>query len=103
MKLLDNVTATGAGSYVKVRGDKPQQAYATFQAVGAMSSGTGSATINVEVSNNATNWLTLGTITLSLSTTAATDGFVSNATWTYVRGNVTALTANGTVSLVMGT
>ncbi len=98
--LLSAVTATGAGVSAQPKGTKR-----TFQAVGATSGGTGTATVRVEVSNTGiTNeWLTLGTMTLALSTTAATDGFASDAVWPFVRGNVTAISGTGAaVTLTMG-
>ena len=71
--------------------------------MGSASSGTGSTTVAVEVSNNNTDWLTHGTITLTLSTTKATAGIEMDAPWAYVRGNVTAISGTGAaVSLFMG-
>lgn len=96
--LLDNVTATGAGAYFKPFGVKR-----SFQAEGETSSGAGSATVDVEVSNDCVNYVTAGTITLTLSTTTSDDGFVTDAAWVCVRGNVTAISGTGaSVSLVMG-
>lgn len=75
----------------------------TYQGIVA---GTGSvtATIVIEGSNTgqAGEFITLGTITLT-GTTKATDGFASNAKWTYVRARVTAVTGTGAlVSVYMG-
>lgn len=100
--LLNAVAATGAGSIVAA-----QDSRATFHAHGTTSSGAGSATIKVEVSNKnnpaSGDWITLGTITLTLGTASTGDGFVSNAPWAYVRGNVTAISGTGaTVNLIMG-
>ncbi len=74
---------------------------ATFQAT---ISGTGAvtATVLIQVSNDASNWITLGTITLS-GTTSATDGFASSAPWAYVRSNCTAISGtSAALSVVMG-
>ncbi len=93
--LLRNVTATGAAAGVENNG--PNRA---FQAIVA---GTGAvtATVNVEVSNNNTDWLVLGTISLS-GTTRATDGFANDAPWRFVRGNLTAISGTGAaVTLLM--
>ena len=96
--LLSAVTATGAGSTYKKPATK-----CSFQAYGTTTAGAGAATITVEVSNDGTNWLTMGTITLTLSTTAANDGFTSDSPWTNVRGNVTAISGTGaSVTLTMG-
>lgn len=80
----------------------------TFQ---AMVAGTGavSATVVIMGSNeDATgqgtnqNWVTLGTITLS-GTTSATDGFATNAPWRFVSAWVTAISGTGaTVQVLMG-
>lgn len=98
-KLLSAAIATGVGADVF----SPINGNRTFQADGTTSSGTGSATIKVQASNDNSNWIDLGTITLSLSTTSATDGFTSDAPWAFVRGNVTAISGTGaSVNLVMG-
>lgn len=96
--LLNNVTATGASSSFIPFGVKR-----SFQAEGETSAGAGSATIDVEVSNDCLNWITAGTITLTLSTTTSDDGFATDAAWKCVRGNVTAISGtDATVSLHMG-
>jgi len=74
---------------------------ATFQATGIMSSATGTASIDIEVSNDQVVWLKLGTIALSLTTTASSDGFSSAAPWAYVRAKTTQVTTNGTVTVTM--
>lgn len=68
----------------------------TFQAV---ITGTGSVatTVTIQCSLDATNWLTLGTITLS-GTNTATDGFVSQGEWLAYRA-VTSGTS-GTVTAI---
>lgn len=88
--LLSAATTAAAGSKKTLVG-----AFNTFQAVGTVSSGTGAATINIEVSNDETNWIVAGTITLTLSTTAATDGFTISAAWPFCRANVTAISGTG--------
>lgn len=89
--LLASATATGAGSTFGPipSGERSYQAVVT---------GTGAvtATVLIQVSNNVSlqGWATLGTITLS-GTTTATDGFVSNGAWAYERANVSAITGTG--------
>jgi len=94
--LLSAVTSTGAGT------SRPlAKTAATFQAT---VSGTGavSATVAIEVSNDGDNFVTLGTITLS-GTTTATDGFAASAPWAVVRANCTAISGTGAaLSVVMG-
>lgn len=76
---------------------------ATFQVIGKTSVGVGGATVTIEVSNNATNWLTYGTVTLTLGTTEISDGLVITAPWAYTRATATSITGtNGKVSVLMG-
>lgn len=66
-------------------------------------SGTGAVTASVlvEVSNNNRHWMTMAAITLS-GTTSASDGFVSDESWQYVRGTVSAISGTGAaVTLTM--
>lgn len=95
--LLSGVLVTGAGStYGGPRGANTYQA--TVAGAGAVT-----ATVVVEVSNDGSNWLTLGTITLS-GTTSASDGFAvgAGALWEFSRGNVTAISGTGAaVTLTM--
>ena len=95
--LLSNATATGAGASAGPAGAGRK----TFQATVA---GTGSvyATIDIEVSNDNSNWMTMGTITLS-GTTSATDGFVSDEPWAYHRANVTAISGTSATVNVIAT
>ena len=96
--LIDAKTTTGAG--ISIFKDAP---ITTFQASGTTSAGGGTGVITIEVSNDGSNWLTLGTISLTLSTTASSDGFVANAPWKFVRANVTTLSGTGaSVSALMG-
>ncbi len=87
--MLYNATTTGAGDAQYLR---PLSA---FQAFGTTTSGSGAATIKIQVSNNKIDWLDLGTITLTLGTTSTSDGFASDACWVWVRANVTALSGTG--------
>lgn len=96
--LLDSADGTGAGSTFPLPSGR-----VTLQANGSVSASTGSASIAVQVSNDGANWLTLGTITLSLTTSESSDGFASDAPWAFVRGNVTSISGTGAaVSLLMG-
>lgn len=103
VKLIDAAIATGAGA-----SHRPIGALRTFQATGQTSAGAGAATVKVQVSNVEApsvdgDWLDIGTITLTLSTSKSTDGFASEAPWRHVRGNVTAISGtNAAVTLIMG-
>ena len=100
---VTSTTATGASSPIY-----KESPYGSFQGI-ITGTGTVSATINVQVTNeDATangansNWITMGTITLS-GTTTATDGFTTIAPWRWVRVNVTAISGTGaTVQAIMG-
>jgi len=100
---VNSTTATGASSPIY-----KESPYGSFQGI-ITGTGTVSATINVQVTNedataNGTNsnWITMGTITLS-GTTTATDGFTTIAPWRWVRVNVTALSGTGAiVQAIMG-
>lgn len=105
VQLLTDATATGAGEK-----HSPRCVNRTFQAMGTTSSGSGSATIIIEASDKATpvetsnvDWTTLGTITLTLGTTQTNDGFVSDASWRWIRARVSAISGTGaTVNGYMG-
>lgn len=93
-KLLDSATVTGAGSAI---GLKP--GLNSILGYGTTTNGAGSATINIEVSNEGNQWVVAGTISLTLATTVTTTtntgGFTINAGWKFVRANVTAISGTG--------
>jgi hypothetical protein len=87
--LLNGATTVAAGSSFSGV-SAPQSFQGTVIGTGAVT-----ATIVVQVSNDAGgNWFTLGTISLS-GTTSATDGFTSQASWDLMRGNITAISGTG--------
>lgn len=97
--ILSAATATGAGGTVSLlHADRHSKSFtATVTGTGAVS-----ATVNIEVSLNGTSWLTVGTITLS-GTTSATDGFAHDAPWAYYRANCTALSGtSASLTVLMG-
>lgn len=100
--LLNNTSVTGAGSKIPLvkKGDSS----ATFQATVNGSSGVVTATIDIEVSNNERNWIPMATISLSASAPVAdSDGFASNASWSFIRANLTAITGtDAKATVVMG-
>ena len=101
-RLLSAATTTGAGT--PSTQNKRFQTTSTVQAWGTTTAGAGAATILVQVSNDlAAPWITAGTITLTLSTTAATDGLSIGAPWNYVRVNVSSLSGTGaSISAAIG-
>lgn len=101
--LLDAVIINGAGA-VQVEFFERR----TFHAIGHTTAGVGTATVDVQASNDpnedANTWITIGTMALTLGTTKVTDGFASDAPWRKIRGKVTNLTGTGaTVTLLMAT
>lgn len=101
-KLCTDKTTTGVENTFNLT-QQTVSADRVFQATGTTTSGTGAATVAIQVSANNTDWLSLGTISLSLSTTAATDGFAATGNWPYVRSNVTAISGTGAkVTTIMG-
>ena len=89
-KLLDASTSTETGSGIRSINSKR-----AVQVIGSTSSGTGSATIAIEGSLDGTNYLCLGTITLSLTTTDSNDGFVVDGPWLFTRADLTAISGTG--------
>ena len=73
-----------------------QRVYPQARAFQATVTGTGAvtATIIIAGSDDNVNFLPLGTITLS-GTTTASDGFGSSAPWLYVRAQLTAISGTG--------
>ncbi len=100
--MLNAVIVTGAGS-----GFRFPSLAKTFQASGTTSAGSGSATVLIEVSDvdspGANDWITLGTIVLTLGTTNLGEGFATSVKWKWFRARVSAISGtNATVSVVAG-
>lgn len=96
--LLSAKTGTGTGDSTTGRAGSK-----TYHASGTTSAGSGAATVKVEGSMNGTSWDLIGTIGLTLGTTATSDGFSSNDRYAVVRGNLSAISGtNAVVTLVMG-
>lgn len=97
--LLKDVNTTGEGDAVMVTA--PQK---TLQLIGKTTSGAGAATVIVEVTNDPLKavWLPIGSLQLTLSTTASSEGFAVNSKWDYIRGNVSSISGTGAIlSLIM--
>jgi hypothetical protein len=94
--LLESVTVTGAGP---AQTGLPSKKLLTASVTGT---GAVTATINIECANRSSTWITLGTITLS-GTTSAADGFFADSPCYLLRANVTAISGTGaTVSADVG-
>jgi hypothetical protein len=89
--LGSGITATGAQGAVSGR-----SGYKTYSAWGTTGSGSGSATVVIQGSNSGgAAWVTIGTLTLTLGTSASEDGFTSADVYESVRMNVTAISGTG--------
>lgn len=90
--LIKDATATVTGEWLQL---KNMTAPYTFQAAGLTTAGAGAATVIIEVSNDGVTPIIAGTITLTLDTTAAADGFAMNARWKYARARLSAISGTG--------
>lgn len=87
-----------SGTTTTLTGDQfePWHTNRSYEAYGSTASGSGSATIIIEVRNSEnSSWKTMATITLTLGTSVTSDGFVSSAAWRYIRARVSALSGTG--------
>jgi hypothetical protein len=97
------VTTTGACTAVQGNQGGRVPPSKTYQAVCRTTNSTGSAVVAVEGSNDGTNFDSIGTITLSLTTSASSGSFTSQDRYIQNRGNVTTLTGTGAnCTLTMG-
>ena len=94
--ILNAATATGAGE-----SHAPWNPARGFQIIAATTSGAGSAVVKIQVSNDKTNWIDLATFTETLSSTAVTEGFISDSPWRYVRANVSSISGTGAYATVI--
>lgn len=87
------ITASGSGAWLY-----KESPYTTFQVMIDGTSGTQTATVVIECSNDGIHpcATVLGTITLS-GTVTASDGFTTTAPWKYIRATVTAISGTGAV------
>lgn len=88
--LLSAVTTTGVSAAVQ-----PLGVERTMQATGTTSSGTGAATVLVEVSNDCVNYFTHDTLSLTLGTTATSDTYETDTAYKCIRANVSAISGTG--------
>ena len=100
-----NLSTTSAVASSPIYKDSP---YSSFQAI-VTGTGAVTATVVIQATNEeatrlgtSTNWINIGTISLS-GTTTATDGFTTIAPWRAMRANVTGVTGtSAAVSVIMG-
>ena len=98
--MLSATTATTRSAF-QIRCTSDVYTNRSFQAVGVMSSSTGTASVVIEVSNDGTNYVTLGTITLTLTTAPSSDAFFAYTTYEFYRARLSQVTSNGTVTVYM--
>ncbi len=68
----------------------------TAQIKGTTTAGSGAATVVVEVTNNTDwPWLTAATLSLTLGTSATSDGVAITSAWKYIRLRITAISGTG--------
>lgn len=96
--LLGGATAVSTGDWFSVPAGKSKRSYqGVVRGTGALT-----ATILIEASNDESNAVAIGTITLS-GNDLVTDGGLSDGEWAYVRARVSAITGTGaTVNVTMG-
>lgn len=97
VRILNRATAagtTGAGAST----DMTEGGIMAVEAYGTTSSGTGSAIIEIQVSNNNSTWQTAGTINLNLGITQTSSRFEMDASWMgwpYVRAKLASISGTG--------
>lgn len=87
--LLNAVTATGAGSQFAFH-NYPRTSFVCSET----GTGTVTATVNVEVSQDGVTWFALATFSMS-GTNASNSTTTAIEAYPYVRGNVTAISGTG--------
>lgn len=93
-RMLTNATSIQVGASAGISTNTRKSFHAVVTGTGAVT-----ASVNIEVSNDNTNWMVMGTIILS-GTTVDSDGFGAEAPWGYYRGNITAISGtNATLNL----
>lgn len=90
--LLINQTSVGLGPIKTPIG--PNRTY--FISAVASAGANGTATVDIEASNDNKDWLRLGTITFSsIGDITEKDGFSSYTAWKFLRAKVKAITGTG--------
>lgn len=89
-KILDAVTTVSVGATYQNNTNAPKQYQASVAGTGAVSATVKLWGANLDPASDTTKAALLATFTLS-GTTAASDGFHSFAGWTFVFGEVTAI------------
>lgn len=91
LNLLVDVAAPAAGPAFRTPAQHPKKAV-IVNITGT--SGAQTASVNIEVSNNGTQWGVLSTLSMS-GTSTDTKQYIVDGPFFYVRANVTAITGTG--------
>lgn len=91
-------TADGAGDGVIT--DLPEDG--TVQIVGTTSSGSGTVSGTVYVSNDGVNWISAGTFSFTATTGGGSDGFGFTTRWAKIKVYLAVIPANCTVTAYLG-
>lgn len=101
--LLSGVIATGAGAAYNPK--QASEVYTINQvmvATGTVSASTGAATVKYQCSLDNTNWIDIGTATLTLGTAATSDKVLNTANYKWCRANVATLSGtNATINVLV--
>lgn len=96
--IVTDKTTTGTTSAIQ-----PLCVTKTIQGIGNTTAGAGATTIEIQVSNDGTNYFVDDTLSITLATTVASDTYVSLYPYKYIRGNVATISGTGAkVSLIIG-
>lgn len=98
LTMVSDKTSTGVASAVVLESLGTKK---SFQMIGNTTAGAGAAEIEVQASNDGTNWVILDTLTLTLGTTVTSDFFEHAYPWKQFRGSVKSISGTGAkVSLI---
>ena len=88
--MLSSATTTSTSGTIQ-----PQAGKVSFQATARTTAGAGALTAIISASNDGLQFITLGTITLVLSTTENSDGFTSDNAWKVYKSSISAISGTG--------
>jgi hypothetical protein len=98
VKIINAALVAGVGER-----HEPRDAKRTFQATGFTTAGAGAAAVSIQASNDGTNFLEIGTISLILGVAVTNDGFASDAPWRYIRAELVSISGtNAQATVWMG-
>ncbi len=93
--MQDSVTVSVGSARVSPQGSK-----LAFQVAGRTYSGNGAATVVIYGSNDGGTYISLGSVSLTLSTSAYSGGFTSDSAWRFYKSSVTVISGTGAAAWV---